>query len=66
MIDDYAQAMELVRKMTAHLPIPARPTKTFIQAMRDSEIKVRSEQNLQIDKRQPISGSGIGEMMYRL
>jgi hypothetical protein len=23
MIDDYAQAMELVRKMEAHLPIPA-------------------------------------------
>ena len=39
MIDDYAKAMELVRKMKAHLPIPARPTKTFIQAMRDSEIK---------------------------
>jgi len=49
MIDDYATAMELVRKMKAHLPIPARPTKTFIRAMRDSEIKVRSGQDLQIE-----------------
>ena len=49
MIDDYAKAMELVRKMKVHLPIPARPTKTFIQAMRDSEIKVRSGQDLQIE-----------------
>jgi hypothetical protein len=49
MIDDYAKAMELVQKMQAHLPIPARPTKTFIQAMRGSEIKVRPGQNLQIE-----------------
>ena len=49
MIDDYAQAMELVRKMKAQLPIPARPTRTFIRAMRDSQIKVRSGQNLQIE-----------------
>ena len=49
MIDDYAKAMELVRKIKAHLPIPARPTKAFIKAMRSSEIKVRSGQKLQIE-----------------
>jgi hypothetical protein len=48
MIDDYAQAMELVQKMKAHLPILARPTRAFIQAMRDSGTKVRPGQNLQI------------------
>ena len=49
MIDDHARAMELVRQMKAHLPIPARPTRTFIQAMRDSGKRVRSGQNLQIE-----------------
>ncbi len=49
MIDDYAKAMELVRKMEAYLPIPARPTRTFLQAMHDRNIKVRSGQKLQIE-----------------
>jgi len=49
MIDDYARSMELVRKMKAQLPIPARPTKIFIRAMRDRPIKVTSGQNLQIE-----------------
>jgi hypothetical protein len=35
MIDDYAQAMELVRKMKEQLPIPARPTGAYIRAMRE-------------------------------
>lgn len=34
MIDDYAKAMELARKMEANLPIPARPTGGFIRAMK--------------------------------
>lgn len=49
MIDDYVRAMELMRKMEAQLPIPARPTRRFIQAMRDSGIKVRPGQSLQIE-----------------
>jgi hypothetical protein len=49
MIDNYAEAMELVRKMEAQLPIPARPTPTFIRAMRDNGIKVRPDQSLQIE-----------------
>jgi len=50
MIDDYAQAMELVRKMEAHLPIPARPTGTYIRAMREQGIKVTRDQELQIKR----------------
>ena len=48
MIDDYTQAMELVRKMEAHLPIPARPTGAFIRAMREQGVKVARDQELQI------------------
>ncbi len=48
MIDNYAQAMELMRKMEAHLPIPARPTGTFIRAMREQGIKIARDQELQI------------------
>lgn len=49
MIDDYTQAMELVEKMKAHLPITARPTKAFIHAMRQKGVKVKPGQALQID-----------------
>jgi hypothetical protein len=48
MIDDYAQALELVRKMEAHLPIPARPTGAYVRAMREQGIKVARDQELQI------------------
>jgi len=48
MIDDYAQAMELVRKMEAHLPIPARPTGACIRALREQGIKLARDQELQI------------------
>ncbi len=49
MIDDYTEAIELVEKMKAQLPITARPTKAFIQTMRQNRIKVKSGQDLQID-----------------
>ena len=49
MIDNYIEAMEIVRKMNAQLPIPACPTTTFIHAMSDNGIKVTSDQNLQIE-----------------
>jgi hypothetical protein len=48
MIDDYAQAMELKRKMEAHLPIPARPTGTYIRALREQGVQVARDQELQI------------------
>ena len=40
MIDAHARAVELVRKMEAHLPIPARPTGAFIRAMRERGVKL--------------------------
>lgn len=48
MIDDYDQAMELMRRMEAQLPIPARPTGTFIRALREQGIKIPRDQQLQI------------------
>jgi hypothetical protein len=50
MIDDYAQAMELVRKMEANLPIPARPTGGFIRAMKAQGIKIARDQELPIKR----------------
>ena len=48
MIDDYAKAMELVRKMEASLPIPARPTGGFIRAMKAQGVKIARDQELPI------------------
>jgi len=50
MIDDYAKAMELMRKMEAHLPIPAQPTGAFIRAMRERDTKIAHDQELQIKR----------------
>ena len=49
MIDDYAQAMELLKKIKAQLPISARPTRAFMQAMRDNGMPIRSGQELLIE-----------------
>jgi hypothetical protein len=49
-IDDYDQAMELMRKMEAHLPIPARPTGAYIRAMRERGVKVAHDQELQVKR----------------
>jgi len=48
MIDDYAKAMELVRKMEANLPIPAHPTGAFIRAMKAQGVKIARDQELPI------------------
>jgi hypothetical protein len=48
MIDDYAKAMELVRKMEANLPIPARPTGGFIRAMKAQGVKIARDQEMPI------------------
>jgi len=48
MIDDYAKASELMRKMEAQLPIPARPTGSFVRSMRDRGTPVARDQELQI------------------
>ena len=49
MIDNFEYAMELIKKMEAHLPIAAQPTKNFIHAMRKNGIKIKSNQKLQIE-----------------
>jgi len=48
MIDDYAKAMELMHRMEAHLPIPARPTRALVRLMRDKGIKLGRDQELRI------------------
>jgi hypothetical protein len=48
MIDDYDKAMELMRKMEAHLPVPARPTSALARSMRGKGIKLAHDQGLQI------------------
>jgi hypothetical protein len=50
MIDDYAQAMELIRKMEASLPIPARPTGGFLRAMKAQGVKIARDQELPISR----------------
>jgi hypothetical protein len=49
MIDNYEKTMALIKKMEAHLPIPAQPTKRFIHGMRKDGIKVKSTQKIQIE-----------------
>jgi hypothetical protein len=50
MIDDYAKAMELMRKMEDQLPIPARPTGAFVRTMREQGVKIPRGQELQIKR----------------
>jgi hypothetical protein len=50
MIDNYAQVQELMRKMEAQLPIPARPTSTLIRAMRQHGVKLARDQELPVKR----------------
>jgi hypothetical protein len=50
MIDDYAPAMELMRKMETQLPIPARSTGALVRAMREQGVKLPGDQELQIKR----------------
>jgi hypothetical protein len=47
-IDDYDRAMELIRKMEAHLPIPAQPAVTLVRALRDQGKTIARDEELQI------------------
>jgi hypothetical protein len=44
MIDNYAEAMELMRKMEAQLPIPVHLNKMTIKTLREKGIKISSNQ----------------------
>ena len=48
MIDDYAQAMELVRQMQSQLPILAYPLDALVQTMRGRGITLDPKQALSI------------------
>jgi hypothetical protein len=48
MIDDYDKAMELIQKMEASLPIPARPTGGFLRAMKAQGVTIARDQELPI------------------
>jgi hypothetical protein len=48
MIDNYAQAKELMRKMQAQLPIPVRPTQALIRLMSQHEMQLTRDQVLTI------------------
>ncbi len=49
-IDDYAKAMELIHKMEAQLPIPARLTNTVVRMLRKQGVKITRGQELQIKR----------------
>ena len=48
MIDNCDRAMELLSRMKAALPIPARPTRAMIRALREQGRKIASTQKLLI------------------
>ena len=49
MIDDYAKAMELLKKMEAQLPIPVFPKRPLIHTLREKGTKITSQQMLYIN-----------------
>lgn len=50
MIDDYEQAMALVERMEAQLPIPARPTSALVRSSRSFEAELDRDQQLEIKR----------------
>ena len=48
MIDDYQEAMRLVDAMKKCLPIPVYPAKSFIQYLKQENIKIKADQRLEI------------------
>jgi len=48
MIDDYQEAIKLVDAMKNCLPIPAYPAKSFVQYLKQENIKIKSDQRLEI------------------
>ena len=48
MIDDYQEAMRLVDAMKNCLPIPVYPAKSFIQYLKQENIKIKADQRLEI------------------
>jgi len=49
MVDDYQQAMALMEKMKACLPIDAYPGKGFIYTMKQQGININKKKRLKIE-----------------
>ncbi len=49
MIDNYAEAMKLVKKMEAQLPIPAHPSRELVRVMRQHGVTLKPSQVLEIN-----------------
>jgi hypothetical protein len=49
MIDNYAEAMALIEKMKAQLPIPAYPTEAVVRSLRQGGTRITTNQELQIN-----------------
>ena len=50
MIDDPTQVTALMRKMKAHLPIPAQATNALVRSLRASAVNIASKRRMQIEK----------------
>ena len=50
MIDDPTQVTALMRKMKAHLPIPAQATNALVRNLRASAVNIASKRRMQIEK----------------
>jgi hypothetical protein len=48
MIDNYAEAMALIEKMKAQLPMPAYPTEAIVHSLRQGSPNTTTKQELQI------------------
>ncbi len=48
MIDNYAEAMALIEKMKAQLPMPAYPTEAVVHSLRQGSPNITTKQELQI------------------
>lgn len=50
MIDDYHRTMTLLEKMEAELPIPVRPTSALVRMLRQHEVKISRDRELEIKR----------------
>lgn len=48
MIDNHAEAMALIEKMKAQLPMPAYPTEAIVNSLRQGSPNITTKQELQI------------------
>jgi hypothetical protein len=59
MIDDPTQVTALMRKMKAHLPIPAQATNALVRSLRASAINIASKRRMQIERVMYLGDEGV-------